>query len=326
MIKNTLHPQHDLTVIAGHCSTNYEDPNQVEEMYQISGIVVEGRNGVMQRAVTAIRYIDQMKSRTCVSPDGTTGMGDAYPILEQAILTGEPVDGIPPSTQFGSDFIANTGMGLAAEIMIPGLQLPIYENAYPKGMFVVWNPAVNALGPNMLQMGAYANRNDWHIGIKNPKWLDVEYEEVTDEGMDFETQLEIAWLGLANWAKRSGAEISFIHRGVTIPERGENRNALVHNVVRRLAKILPEAGRWLDPSHALGKKRRDEIVEETIEAMKMRVDPNDPNSPFLYTGLLIEVGTSETDTEQHISVAEFHYMMTEIAKFRTLCGPLQPTN
>jgi hypothetical protein len=61
---------------------------------------------------------------------------------------------------------------------------------------------------------------------------------------------------------------------------------------------------------------RDKIVEGIIEAMKLKINEND----YLYDGVLIETGTSKTDTEQHITVDELKYVINELAKFRVIKG------
>jgi hypothetical protein len=123
-------------------------------------------------------------------------------------------------------------------------------------------------------------------------------------------------LGLTTYAKSVGARVTFIHRGVEVPERGDYRSAPVHNVVRQLKRALPDAGRYFDPSHSLGPRLRDKIVEETIKALLM-TEGND----FLYTGLLIEAGTSTTDSGQHVTHPELKHILHEVGKYRVLQGP-----
>ena len=69
-----------------------------------------------------------------------------------------------------------------------------------------------------------------------------------------------------------------------------------------------------DPSHSYGPKLRAKIVEGTIEAMKIKLD----NGDWLYDGILLEVGTSTTDTEQHIAINELSNIIDEISKFREI--------
>jgi 3-deoxy-D-arabino-heptulosonate 7-phosphate (DAHP) synthase len=73
---------------------------------------------------------------------------------------------------------------------------------------------------------------------------------------------------------------------------------------------------YFDPSHSLGPKMRDEIVNETVEAMKMKIDENN----YLYDGVLIEVGTAKCDTHQHITVKELQELVDRLGEFRTLVG------
>jgi hypothetical protein len=41
---------------------------------------------------------------------------------------------------------------------------------------------------------------------------------------------------------------------------------------------------------------------------------------YLYDGILIEAGNSETDTEQHITINELKILCKELSKFRELEG------
>jgi hypothetical protein len=61
---------------------------------------------------------------------------------------------------------------------------------------------------------------------------------------------------------------------------------------------------------------RHKIIEETIDAMKLTHADG-----FLYDGLLMEVGTSPTDTDEHITTKELQYLVTELSAFRELKAP-----
>lgn len=71
---------------------------------------------------------------------------------------------------------------------------------------------------------------------------------------------------------------------------------------------------FFDPSHSLGPKMKEKIVPETIKAMKLKINEKE----YLYDGILIEVGKSETDSEQHISIDDLKYLIEKIAEFRSL--------
>ncbi len=302
---------HDLEVIAGHCSVNPEKVDQIYEMAEIQ--VADGRGGT-QRALSAVRFVG-LKSRTELNPTGE-GMGMDFGVIEQAILCDSKE--VPPTVLLAEKFVRETGVGIAEEVMIPHIQMPYYEGRIPKGQFFPWNPSINQLGWQILEMATIAQRNNWTVGLKNGKWLGEPYEKVADSENALVTSMEKAWLGLASYAP--GCHVAFIHRGVDVPEKGDHRNALVHEVVKRLAKKKPDAGRYFDPSHSFGPKLRDHIVDGTIEAMKMKI-----GNDFLYTGILIEAGDSKTDTQQHITIDELRYLVNELSKFRKLRGPFQPT-
>ncbi len=301
---------YDLEVIAGPCSINYKN---LHELYNMSEIQVTDQKGNFERALNAVRFVG-LKSRTeCSQADNEMGIDVA--VIEQAIMHGSLAE-VPPSVLLAEKFIKETDMGIATEIMLPGIQMPFYEGRIPKGKLLAWNPSNNQLGWSVKQMASTAARNEWAIGLKNGKWLGEPYSKITQPNDKTITSMEKAWLGLSSYASVTNCNLAFIHRGVDIPEKGEHRSALVHEVVKRLARKIPQAGRYLDPSHSLGPKLRDDVVKETIDAMKMTVD-ND----YLYTGILIEAGTSNTDTDQHISIAELKTLLEEIAKFRKLKCP-----
>ena len=104
-----------------------------------------------------------------------------------------------------------------------------------------------------------------------------------------------------------------IQRGVDDAEKGDFRNLPIHQCAKRV-KQATGYGMLFDPSHSFGPKLRDKIVEGTIEAMKMKIDDGN----WLYDGILVEVGTSTTDTEQHITISELSNLIDEISKFREI--------
>lgn len=310
IMKEHENRNYDLEVTAGHCSLNRD---RLDEAYEMADIQVSDGQGGFQRALTFVRWVGE-KSRTEYGTE-VEQIGLDAPIFEQVLVHGSSSD-VLPTVLMAEKFVRQTGIGIASEIMIPSLQMPQYEGRIPEGKFLPWNPASQQLGWLILQMALSAHKNGWPIGLKNGKWLGEPYEKAINTGNNLITSMEKAWAGLATFAQRANVHYSFIHRGVDIPEKGDFRNALTHEVVKRLACRFPQAGRYFDPSHSLGPKLRDHIVAETIEAMRMKI-----GNEFLYTGILIEVGTSKTDTHQHISIEELRFLLSEIATFRKLRGP-----
>lgn len=285
--------KNNLTVIAGHCSLN---PNHLDELYEMAEIQVRDGGGGKQKALNAVRFVG-LKSRTECNYDGD-GMGVDFPVIRKIIETGEVTE-TPPSVILANQFVKDTNVGIATEVMYPGIQPQFYDGLIPRKKLFLWNPSVNQLGWGIMQMSPIVGRNDWTIGIKNAKWVDMER----------------TWVGLSTFAR---CDVAFIYRGVDAPDKGEYRNLLNHDIVRNVAKLLPESRRFFDPSHSLGPNLRDKIVETTIETMKMTV--GNSSNDFLYNGILIEAGTSKTDTDQHISVDELKDLVTEVSKFRRLNG------
>ncbi|MDQ6984984.1 MAG: hypothetical protein Q9M91_00600 [Candidatus Dojkabacteria bacterium] len=104
-----------------------------------------------------------------------------------------------------------------------------------------------------------------------------------------------------------------IHRGFDIPEKADYRNYPMHNHAARVKKRTG-CKLYFDPSHAYGPRMRDSILDATIDAANMKLN----ESGFLYDGILIEVGTSKTDTGQHISISELKKLVVDISKNRDL--------
>ena len=301
-----------VSIIAGPCSVDFDN---LTDIFKIAKIKVKNRFGRKQRAIFGTRVVG-LKSRTSLSRDGRN-MGIDFPIFRKNIdllMKGKSFNELKilPSVRIAKTIIKETGMLIASEIMDPLSQLPIFERILPKEKVMIWNPAVSQLGWPILNMSIFAKRNHWMLGLKNPKWFG-------DESLG-QTTMEKTWVGLTHFTglNEPGHEekLVLIHRGVDIYNKGDYRNLPVHQAAKR-AKQASGAKLYFDPSHIHGPKLRDSIVTATVEAMKMKID--DEN--FLYDGVLIEVGHSKTDTEQHITIAELQDMCCQISKDRDLMEP-----
>lgn len=305
-----------LHIIAGPCSI---DDGNIREIYEIADIKANTLAGKASRAIFGTRVVG-LKSRTALSASGD-GMGIDYAVFIeniQRLMNGGCIADleVPPSVVMAQRIIKETGMLVASEIMAPIIQLPLYEQMLPMDMFMPWNAAVDQLGWNISQMAEYARRNRWNIGLKNPKWVGEPLESVNTSSQTVETTMEKTWKGLVWYAGKIPGELILIHRGVDVSEKGNHRNVPVHEIARRV-KRETGAKLYFDPSHAYGAKMRDAIVPETVKAMQMK----EPDGGYLYSGILIEVGTSQTDTDQHISVVELTELVQELAAFRDLVPP-----
>jgi 3-deoxy-D-arabino-heptulosonate 7-phosphate (DAHP) synthase len=290
---------YDLEIIAGPCSVGTEN---IGEIYQIAEI----------GAVSGARVVG-LKSRTGLNSTGE-GMGIDYKSINHAMEEGVENTLTPPSIVFAQDVVSETGLMVATEIMIPEIQLPFFEKgSFPEGKLLAWNPSVNQLGWQVRQTAKYAKRNGWTVGLKNGKALGVSADHANDPESRT-SPLEETWAGLTTYAEGS-KETILIHRGVDVPEKVNHRNLPVHEVARRV-KNRTGKKLFFDPSHIYGPKMRDQIVDETVQAMHMR-----NGDEFLYDGILIETGTSKTDTKQHITVAELEGLTERLAKFRQLRTP-----
>ena len=305
-------------LIAGPCSIN---KSNIEDVFKLSQIQVKNLRGERQSALFGTRIVG-LKSRTELNQSGE-GMGIDFEAVMQNLLIlengGNKNDFVtPPSVSIGRNIIKQTGMMVSTEVMMPLLQIPVYERQIEQGSMLLWSPSVETLGWSILPTaGAVAKRKDWNIGIKNPKWLGSSPLE-SDSLEALETSMEKTWKGMASYALARGVkteQIIMIHRGIDVPEKEDFRSLPVHKIAER-AKLTMSTGVkiYFDPSHSFGPKKRDEILEATIKAMLMR----DSRSGWLYDGALIEAGSSMTDTGQHITIDEVVVLASELAKFRNL--------
>lgn len=296
----------DLEVIAGPCSFT---ENNLSEAEQIAGIRCSDNLGGFQRAIWGTRVVG-LKSRTELSPSGE-GMGIDFHALTN------PTEGIiPPSVCFAEQIVNETGLLVATEVMMPDRQLPHYVGRVPEGKLLIWNPSVMTLGWPVMKMAQFAKENGWLVGLKNGKWLGERIAAVEDQNRSVPSSMEKAWAGLATFCQGLDGSLVLIHRGVDVDGKGEFRSMPLHEAARRVKRRIPGSKLYFDPSHSFGPRLRDNIVPGTIKAMRIP----DGNS-FLYDGILIESGTSITDTTQHISLSELENLTKELSTFRRLRAP-----
>ena len=305
-----------VTIIAGPCSV---DENNIKEIKEISQIEVKNRQEKKQKAIAGTRIVG-LKSRTELDSSGN-GMGMDYPAYKknaEILLNGGSIHDMEvlPSALIAERIANDTDMIIATEVMNPILQLPSYVGRIGRGKLMPWNPAVNQLGWQIEQMAAFARKNGWHVGLKNGKWIGDHLHTANTPDYKGKTTMEKAWAGLVNYVQAIEHDIILIHRGVDVPGKGNFRSAPVHHIAQRVKKDT-KVKLYFDPSHSYGPKMRDHIVDAVIEAMKMKLSDNE----YLYDGVLIETGTSTTDTEQHITVNELRTLVKNLATFRDLKSP-----
>jgi hypothetical protein len=305
----------EIRIIAGPDSV---DENNIEELYQIAEIKAGGKGAVHGARVVGL------KSRTSFDENNTDKgfMGYDFDVIMRNFdifgLGGKADDLKPlPSVLIAEKLQKETGLLCATEIMLPAIQLACIAKSFKFKPFLVWNSAVDQLGWHVRQMAGFAQEYDWVVGLKNGKWLGEEYEVAESSDYDQKTSIETTWDGLATYSSLA-PETVFIQRGCDLPRKGEYRNLPIHHTARRTKLRNQRKGikMFFDPSHSLGPKLRDQIVDKTVEAMKMKLD----EETYLYDGVLIEVGTAKCDTYQHITVAELQELTQRLAEFRTLEG------
>ena len=269
----------NFTIIAGPCSI---DEKNVEEAIEIGNIPeVDGVRCVGLKSVT--------------SPRPFMGI-DKEAYFENQLLTW-------PSVKMAERIIAETGKFIAFELM-DTRQLGQYAHL-PEGKVFIWNPAIGQVGYPIYQAAKLASRFGWGIGLKNPKWAgEAEFEAapgiVLDNG-------EKNWYGNAKFAEEAGVRPVMIQRGIEGAGKGQFRNIPNHAASMRMKALGYEV--YFDPSHTFGKELRDEIAARTLEVLEMKA-PGE--NEYLYSGILIEVGNSQTDTGQHISIIELRKLIEGI--------------
>ena len=295
-------------IIAGPCSVDKEN---IKDIYKIAEIKVNGKPAIWGTRVVGL------KSRTKFNSKGE-GMGIDFKafIKNLEIKTSSKTSHLetPESVKIAKKIVKDTGLLVATEVMEPLLQLEFFEDPTFENKLLIWNPAVNQLGWPIYVMGVYAKKHNWFLGIKNPKWVGEHLSKADTKDYKEETTMEKTWKGLVSYANLSQKTI-LIHRGVDVPEKGNYRNAPVHQIAARVKKAT-SCPLFFDPSHSHGPSMREEIVPATVKAMKMKLEDGN----YLYDGILVEAGRSKTDSEQHITLKELEEMVKKISEFREIEG------
>ena len=292
------------------------DDYNLEEVYKIAEMKVGA-----QPAIYGARTVG-LKSRTKFDRDNSDEgfMGYDFEAIMQNFNIfghgGNADDLVPlPTVEMGEKLYRETGLVPSSEIMLPAIQLACIKKSFAQNPFLVWNSAVDQLGWHVRQMAGFAQEHGWMVGLKNGKWLGEEYQKAESPDFDGKVSIETVWDGLIDYASIA-PETILIQRGCDLPDKGEYRNLPIHYTALRTKRRHPGLQLFFDPSHSLGPKMRDQIVEKTVEAMQMKLD----EEHYLYDGMLIEVGTAKCDTHQHISVDELQQLVDQLAEFRALSG------
>lgn len=296
-------------IIAGPCSISATKAGELKDIISF--------NNNTRRPIYGVRVVG-LKSRTELKNDASyMGMDfDVHMKMYNEILNGN--FSVLNNANYQSVEIAKEILDLdkhitiATEVVDPILQMPILARNIKQNL-LPWNPAVNQLGWQMKIIGEYAKKYGFSIGIKNAKNLGISAKDSEENNQT--APLEKVWKGLATYTgiNEEKSRIFMIQRGVDDAEKGNYRSMPIHCCAKRV-KQFTGYQMMFDPSHSFGPKLRDKIVDGTIEAMKMKLD----NGDWLYDGALIEVGTSTTDTEQHITINELSNIIDELSKFREM--------
>ena len=296
-------------IIAGPCSISATNAGELKDIISF--------NNNTRRPIYGVRVVG-LKSRTELKNDASY-MGidfDVHMKMYNEILNGNFSvlnNANYPSVEIAKEILdLDKNITIATEVVDPILQMPILARNIKQNL-LPWNPAVNQLGWQMKIIGEYAKKYGFSIGIKNAKNLGISAKD--SEKNNQTAPIEKVWRGLATYTgiNEEKSRIFMIQRGVDDAEKGNYRSLPIHCCAKRV-KQSTGYQMMFDPSHSFGPKLRDKIVDGTIEAMKMKLD----NGDWLYDGALIEVGTSTTDTEQHITINELSNIIDELSKFREI--------
>jgi hypothetical protein len=304
----------DVSIIAGPCSINEDN---FYELFQLASMEVKNSKGKGQRAISGVRVVG-LKSRTYYTPDGKD-LGIDYSHYLHNLSIYQQGGGIKdfvmmPGIEMAKQIANETGLLVATEIVSPLIQVPLYERLLKENDMLLWNPAVSQIGWHFLEMTQFIKNTNWKLGLKNPKWQGKQKYDAA--ALTELSSMEKAWLGLSSYVAGFKERVIFIHRGVSIAESGMYRNMPLHESAKKIKKITG-AQLYFDPSHSFGAKLRDKIVEGTLDAMKMMFSHDE----YLYDGILIEAGSSRTDSGQHITHIELQKLVNELSKFRNIIAP-----
>lgn len=291
-----------IKIISGPCSIDNLNKSEIFESLKIS---FSGKP-----ALYGVRVVG-LKSRTSFDPVNQFIGIDVDVYLEnlEILLNNSFNFKIAPSIEISNEIHSMYGdIYTATEIVDPWLQCLNLSRFSFSNKVIIWNPAVMHLGFPIKVMTKFAQKNKWIVGLKNGKNIgsSIESSEILNE----ETSMDKSWAGLLSYANDSAF---FIHRGVEIKNTEGFRNLPVHKLCERV-KRKTEKEFFFDPSHICGPKKRSDILDITIDAMKMRIESGE----YLYDGILVETGTSKSDTEQHITISELENLISKLSKFRKL--------
>jgi 3-deoxy-D-arabino-heptulosonate 7-phosphate (DAHP) synthase len=306
----------EVYIIAGPCSINEDN---FYELFQLASMEVRNLQGKAQRAISGARVVG-LKSRTFYKPEGKeSGIDYSYFMQNLTIYRqGGSINDfvMMPGIEMAKRVANETGLMIATEIVSPLIQVPLYERLLKDSELLLWNPAISQIGWHFLEITQFLKNTNWKLGLKNPKWQGkLKYDNGTQTEL---SSMEKAWLGNSSYATDYKERIIFIHRGVNLAESGMYRNIPLHESAKKIKK-LTGAKMYFDPSHSFGAKLREKIVEGTLDAMKMMISDDE----YLYDGILIEAGTSRTDSGQHITLIELQGLVNSISKFRDIVSPVE---
>jgi len=295
----------DVFIIAGPCSINY---NNIYIIDDIANIEINNKKVVFGTRIVGL------KSRTEFHSDSKLMGIDCEIYLENLdnFIKNHSFKNFQklPSIDIANNAIKKYNILVSTEIMDPSIQMFTFDKYLPNDKVMVWNPAVNQLGWNQLIMSKFCKKNNWLLGFKNPKTLGGKYEEINKNNDSF--YVKQIWSKLTTYTSfLSNDNKILIHRGVEIPEKGDFRSALIHDIAKKV-KLETGCKLFFDPSHSYGPKLRDKIPNAIIESLQMKINEDE----YLYDGIIVETGFSLTDNDQHISVEELTKVLKEVSKFR----------
>ncbi len=293
-------------IIAGPCSVDFKNKIEIKESL---GIKYSGKS-----ALYGVRIVG-LKSRTTFDPENAfIGIDiEDYGKNAEKLTHGDAALKIMPSVEIANEIQAeNKDIFIATEIVDSWIQCSVLSLFLKSKKAIVWNPAVNHLGFPVQVMARFARKNGWKIGIKNGKSLGGSVIKSEEENIAL--SLDKSWSGLTSYANLIPHEdIFMIHRGVDTENNAGYRNYPVHNLCARVKSDIKNE-MFLDPSHIAGPKKRSDIVDFTVDSMKIKHEVGG----FLYDGILLECGTSKSDTDQHITIAELEEIIAKISSFRKI--------
>lgn len=326
-------------IFAGPCQTSSIE--QVKFQIELATMRATNPNGTSVKVISGERFCTD-KSRTKREKIGAgidhTEIMDFRLQLMDAIMHSTKMPEIPVTqgvkwAEQIQSAVPDMVLGMETMDWIHGI---IFSGHIQPGLGLLWLPSVMQLGTPASMIAKVAAENDWAFGMKNGKWTEKKLPRHNDDVKV--TNIEATAIGiLGSYAlevfdsSKRLKDIIYFERGKVTPEKGKYRNFPddqgTRIIKKELTKILLEIPEEVRPkliiakdqSHINGPDKREDIVDEVVEAA---TETKDLNGDYLYDMVILEStfpgDEPLSDAGQHITGEELQEVVNRIAKKRPI--------